>query len=113
MIYTTGYTQQGVELVGGIWTLFDQEGFPIEMSYLKLKQDGKRVDWIEAMASASLSNNLPSLVAQMSLFMGESELNLIKVLYSTLLKLGKTPEIIMEMKRLKAPTYPPKQQPVT
>ena len=37
----------------GVFTLRDQEGFPIDMAYEMAKEHGWEVDWVEAMADAA------------------------------------------------------------
>ena len=69
IVYITGKTPDGKELVGGLWTLWSQEGFPIEMFHLKCEQEGTLVDWIEALADADRRNNLHALLMQMEAFL--------------------------------------------
>ena len=69
VIYATGCTPEGAILIGGIWKLWEQEGFPIEMSHLICRDNGWAVDWLEAMADASCTNNCPALVKHIEAFL--------------------------------------------
>lgn len=42
----------GVYKLQGIYTVKDQTGFPIEMSYLEARDRGMEIDWVEALADA-------------------------------------------------------------
>ncbi len=43
----------GVPKLQGVFTLLDQEGFPLDMSYEIAKERGCVVDWVEALADAA------------------------------------------------------------
>jgi hypothetical protein len=43
----------GVPKLQGVFTMRDQEGFPIDMSYELAKDNGWEVDWVEALADAA------------------------------------------------------------
>ena len=43
----------GVPKLQGVFTLRDQEGFPVDMSYEITKERGWEVDWVEALADAA------------------------------------------------------------
>lgn len=43
----------GVPRLQGVFTLRDQEGFPLDMAYEMAKDKGWDVDWVEAMADAA------------------------------------------------------------
>jgi hypothetical protein len=43
----------GVPKLQGVFTMRDQEGFPIDMSYELAKENGWEVDWVEALADAA------------------------------------------------------------
>ena len=99
IIYTTGLTPGGLNLVGGIWTLWDQHGFPLEMSHLICRDSGWHVDWIEAMADASLSNNLPALMKQVEAFLDTEMMLAMKTGFIRALNSGKNYEQIVADKR--------------
>lgn len=42
----------GVPKLQGVFTLRDQEGFPIDMAYEIAKERGWEVDWVEALSDA-------------------------------------------------------------
>lgn len=44
----------GVPKLQGVFTMLDREGFPVDMSYEIAKEQGWDVDWIEALADASV-----------------------------------------------------------
>jgi hypothetical protein len=101
IIYTTGITPDGARLIGGVWTLWHQEGLPLEVSHLNCKQEGWAVDWMEAMADASLTDNLPALVDAITAFLPAEELQAIKARFGCLCQ-QYTPEQIMASKKPKA-----------
>jgi hypothetical protein len=43
----------GVPKLQGVFTMRDQEGFPVDMSYEIAKERGWEVDWVEALADAA------------------------------------------------------------
>jgi len=43
----------GVPKLQGVFTMRDQEGFPIDMSYELAKENGWEIDWVEALADAA------------------------------------------------------------
>lgn len=43
----------GVPKLQGVFTVRDQEGFPIDMAYEIAKERGWEVDWVEALADAA------------------------------------------------------------
>lgn len=77
-IYNTGFTPEGKPLIGGVWTLWHQDGFPLEMSHLICQGNGWAVDWAEAMADASTSNNLPALVKHIEAFLSSDTMTTLK-----------------------------------
>lgn len=52
VLYTTGVTTTGEVLVGGIWKFKTQEGFPVEMAWMELRDRGLCPDWAEYLADA-------------------------------------------------------------
>jgi hypothetical protein len=101
-LYTTGQTPDGTLLMGGIWQLWQQEGLPIEISHLRCQDSHWTIDWMEALADASTTNNGPALIQQMEAFLPADELNRIKASYGALLNAGKTHQQILDDKRAKA-----------
>ena len=90
IIYMTGHTPDLVPLIGGVWTLRDQEGFPIEMSHLVCKDKGWAIDWMEAMADASTSNNCPALIKAAEAFLPEHVIEGMKMGFVQMAWSGKT-----------------------
>lgn len=43
----------GVPRLQGVFTMYDQQGFPIDMSYEIARERGWDVDWVEALADAA------------------------------------------------------------
>ncbi len=43
----------GVKRLQGVFTMRDQEGFPLDMSYELAKERGWEIDWVEALADAA------------------------------------------------------------
>jgi hypothetical protein len=99
IIYPTGITQTGELLMGGVWKLWNEAGFPIEMSWLFFRDQNWGIDWMEAMADASTSNNLPSLMEKIAAFLPQEEIGEIKVKFMCLLRNGKNYEQILADKK--------------
>lgn len=99
IIYTTGANCDGVPLIGGVWTLWEQEGFPLEMSYLICRDKGWAVDWLEAMADASVNNNCPALMKHVSGFLPDEAILAMKLGFMRVVKTGKTWEQVVAEKR--------------
>ncbi|WP_289460500.1 hypothetical protein, partial [Klebsiella pneumoniae] len=78
----------GRMLMGGVWRLWHQAGFPLEMSYLLSMQNGIEVDWCEAMADASTDDNLPSLTQQLEGFLDDETMKKLKSGFMGLLREG-------------------------
>lgn len=79
--------------------MHDQEGFPLELTQLLCSGTSLAIDWCEAMADASTSNNLPTLVKQMETMFPETEVARIKQSFVRLIDTGKTYEDILKEKR--------------
>jgi hypothetical protein len=101
-LYFTGHTPDGVPLVGGVWTLWAQEGFPLEMSYLVSRGNGWAVDWLEAMADASRSDDLPALIGHIEPFLARDVVQRFKAALSAVLASGKSFADILAEKRANA-----------
>jgi len=99
IIYTTGCTEDGTYLIGGVWTLRDQVGFPIEMSHVVCKQNGWLIDWMEAMADASRSNNCPALMRVVETFMPEDGIMRLKMGFVHMVRSGKSFDEVVAEKR--------------
>ena len=98
-IYSTGCTLDGSTIIGGVWTLWEQEGFPLEMSYLLCQSKGWSVDWLEALADASCTNNCPALMDYVESFLPLHVVVAIKIGFMRYLDTGKTYQQIVEGKR--------------
>lgn len=101
-IYPTGYTTDGKLLLGGVWTHYHQNGFPVEMSYMSAQARGARIDWLEAMADASTTDNLPALVEEMTTFMPKETVDEIGARFADMISKGHTYDSILESKKSKA-----------
>lgn len=99
VIYATGCTPDGVTLIGGIWKLWEQEGFPLEMSHLVCRDKGWAVDWLEAMADASTTNNCPALMKHIEAFLPSHVITHLKFGFMHVLNSGKTYEQIVAEKQ--------------
>lgn len=97
-IYITGISTNGNLLVGGVWRVYHQDGFPLEMSYLILRDRGCSVDWLEAMADASTDNNLPALMKHLD-FLNQETIEILKINFMKALSYYGSYEKILEMKR--------------
>ena len=71
-LYVSGCTSDGTFLVGGGWTLYAQEGFPLELLHIESTSRGYAVDWCEAAADASATNQLERFWKIVSAFLDES-----------------------------------------
>lgn len=92
-LFQTGFTTSGTPLFGGVWTHWAQNGFPIELSYVTLRNHGALVDWLEVILDASRTNNLPALWEQMTTFLPAEELKQIKAKASLVFSSGKADEL--------------------
>lgn len=90
VIYATGCTNLGITLIGGIWKLWEQEGFPLEMSHLVCRENGWAVDWSECMADACTTNNGPALMKHLEAFLTGETIHDLKLGFMHALNLGKT-----------------------
>ena len=99
IIYTTGCTPDGTPLIGGVWTLRDQEGFPLEMSHLVCRDKGWAIDWMEAMADASRSNNCPALMKAVEAFLPEHAVTHLKMGFMHMVRSGKSFDEVVAEKR--------------
>lgn len=99
IIYQTGYTTDGVPLIGGVWALRQQEGFPLEMSYMVCQSHGWLIDWLEAMGDASRTNDLPALMQQVEAFLPSGDLLRMKLGFCAWLEKGKPFAELVEEKR--------------
>lgn len=99
IIYMTGCTPDGTPLIGGVWTLRDQEGFPLEMSHLVARDKGWLIDWAEAMADASRSNNCPALMKAVEAFLPSHVITHLKVGFVQMVRSGKSFEQVIAEKR--------------
>ena len=99
VIYATDCAPDGTTLVGGVWKLWEQEGFPLEMSHMICRDKGWRVDWLEAMADASRSNNCPALVKHIEAFLPCETMTALKLGFVRVLNSGKTCEQIIADKQ--------------
>lgn len=102
MIYITGISDSDRILVGGVWRLYHECGFPVESSHMICKENGLLVDWMDAMVDASTDNNLPALVRQMESFIPEKEMAQIKLSYcASVINTGKDPCSVLALKKSK------------
>ena len=99
VLYITGYTPDRAPLIGGVWKLWEQEGFPLEMSHMTCLDRGWRVDWLEAMADASTTNNLPALMGHIEAFLPAEVVAQLKAGFAHVIASGKTYEKILQEKR--------------
>jgi hypothetical protein len=51
-LYITGYTPDGRRLLGGVFRLKDQHGFPLDMSFEIAKENGFLIDYAELLSDA-------------------------------------------------------------
>jgi hypothetical protein len=63
-IYITGLTPDGIPLVGGIWRLYRQEGFPVDLSLLTIREKELVPDIMELFAEATIHYELPQAFKQ-------------------------------------------------
>jgi len=73
-IYITGITDAGTPLIGGLWRLYRQEGFPLDLSLLIVREKGCAPDIAELFAEATIHSELPQVHKQASeLFTTETQ----------------------------------------
>ena len=106
LLYMTGTTPEGCVLIGGVWRLAHQEGFPLELSRMIVEERGWRIDWLEAMADASIDDNLPALMRQCESFMDGNTILRLKLVFQRLVDTeGKTYQQIIDGKRENAKRF--------
>jgi hypothetical protein len=98
-LYITGKTTDGKILIGGVWTLWQQEGFPVEMSHLACQGRDISIDWLEAMADASTTDNCPALMDLIISFLPADTITHLKISFMRVLASGMTYQQILEKKR--------------
>ncbi len=98
-LYQTGFTQDGKPLIGGVWRLFHQDGFPLELSAITLGERGCCVDYAEAMLDASTDNNLPALMTHLESFLSAEVVESLKQRFMLMLQSGSTIPQMMVRKR--------------
>ena len=64
IIYQTAITTEGKCLLGGVWRLYRQEGFPVDLSFITIREMGHRPDYMEMMAEATMHGELERLMRQ-------------------------------------------------
>jgi hypothetical protein len=83
-LFQTGINPEGKPLVGGLWRMAHEMGFPLEIAYLECQQHGWAPNWREAMEDASKDNNLPALMRQLETFLDEPTITRLKISYLAL-----------------------------
>lgn len=63
-IYITGLTPEGTPLVGGIWRMYRQEGFPVDLSIMIIREKSCLPDIMELFAEATIHMELPQVQKQ-------------------------------------------------
>lgn len=99
LIYMTGRTPEGTCLMGGVWKLWEQEGFPLEMSHVVCCAEGTAVDWLEAMADASCTDNCPALMLHLAAFLPAETITEIQIGFMRLVASGQSYQEILESKK--------------
>lgn len=97
------FTQLKPPLIGGVWTLWHQDGFPLEMAWMTARGNGWGVDWMEAMIDASRTDNCPVLMDHISTFLDAETLTALKVRFVLMVRTGKTFDELYADKRKAAP----------
>lgn len=67
IIYLTGYTENMDKMIGGLWRLHRQEGFPIDTSLIEVRERGWFPDWMDLLAEATVHGELPTLEKQVEI----------------------------------------------
>ena len=97
-LYQTGFANDGRPLLGGLWRLWREDGFPVELGKLETESRGARVDWLELMADAAECGELPAAWRQVEGLLPPAELERLKVAFSAILERD-TLEHVLERKR--------------
>src|SRR5574338_1516675 len=73
MIRITGVSDTGKPLMGGLFTLKDEKGFPLDMAYELCLENGFLPDWAEALADAGSQSivKFDALVNELGFLIGE------------------------------------------
>ena len=104
-LYITGLTHGGRTLVGGLWTMWAQEGFPLELSQIALRDQGHDPDWAEAMADASRTGNCPALMTQLEALLPEGDLLNLKAGFMRIVASGVSWDAFLKTKRQNGEKY--------
>lgn len=64
IIYITGLTPEGIPLVGGIWRIYRQQGFPVDISLMEIREKGYLPDIMELFAESTFYAELPQVRKQ-------------------------------------------------
>lgn len=57
-LYITGFTIGGEKIIGGIFKMQDQKGFPIDASFEICRENGWVIDWAEALCDCWINDCL-------------------------------------------------------
>lgn len=73
-IYITGISPTGALLLGGMFRMQDEVGFPIDASFEECKRHGFKIDWLEALCDCWINDCLKydSFVRQAEMITGEN-----------------------------------------
>jgi hypothetical protein len=74
-LYFTGLTPDGRLLLGGVFRMKDEVGFPLDMSYEIAKEKGWLIDWMEYLADAGRQKQpkIESCLREIGYLLGEDE----------------------------------------
>lgn len=73
-LYFTGLTEHGEPLMGGLFRMKDQLGFPLDMAFEKCREMRVCPDWFEAMADAMSQSytKYETVLYDMQMLLGEA-----------------------------------------
>jgi hypothetical protein len=74
-LYVTGTTPEGKPLVGGIFRMKDEQGFPLDSSYDYCRESGLAIDYLELLCDAWLNSpeKYDAVVAELNFLGGSHE----------------------------------------
>lgn len=97
--YVTGNTEDGRLLWGGGWRMKHELGFPLDAFLDEVRSRNGLVDWMEAMADASIDDNLPALHKEMQALLPEEDLRECKTRFMLLTRRYTPQEFVDSKKR--------------
>ena len=96
--YVSGLTTEGTPILAGLWRMKDEMGFPVSCFLDETTARGFHVDWLEAMADASMTDNLPALMREIEMLLTHEKVDRLKAGFVLAVKNNTYSEILEKKK---------------